>query len=358
MKFMFPILAALALGGCATVTLNDEVTDLKQASGDFQVALKTLSKSVGEGLEADQRSAIHQSVAAGSSVMLDTNCHAVASALAVAFDDSLAEPYAAPKVDMAYRALQKLPLCDFVGIDANASLTDADLPKLDVSTANLTGASVGAETLPAFAKALGDYVDALEDLAGAKSAAGADKARTELFAAGGALLKATKVDNCAPIAGVAGQLLSAIVIAQRNKRIRDYLTAYDAIMPYVMERVGTAGRLATAQAISNRTAASARLAQNAATSLNDAALLGPGAPRAARLKLFQDYEARLVVENVTLRGLRSADPMAAARGFAKAHHDLAVAYASPKANRAAAVSGLKDFNDAAATLVEALNKKD
>jgi hypothetical protein len=70
--------------------------------------------------------------------------------------------------------------------------------------------------------------------------------------------------------------------------------------------------------------------------------------------LLSEFDRRISAENEAVVALRTADPMRAARGFAAAHRELRNVFADPRSSRLAFARGLKNFEEAASSLVQAI----
>jgi hypothetical protein len=139
-----------------------------------------------------------------------------------------------------------------------------------------------------------------------------------------------------------GEIVASIDPARRNRRMAEYLKAYNRAMPHIMERIGHAARLAAAQAVESRASAASILAVTANKALSDAPVNNGG----ARLLIFEAFDARIRAENEKLRELRASDPMAAARAFAAAHDGLTQAFLSPGSARTSLATGPDRFRAA------------
>lgn len=353
-----PILVGLLLSAsCAPITLSTEVDDLQRSTAAVTASMKALEREGRDASAADGRAAVLAQLPTATAVRYADTCSDEAAKARAAFDATAgAEPYDSAKVDAAYRRFSFVPLCDLAGT------TDPDLPASEASVAELLPASgsiagpgaVGAETLDSAATALEGYVDALADLTTNEAGARRDAARDEVFAAGGALLAAVGLPLATPISGVLGEVVASIEAARRNRRMAEYLTAYNRAMPHIMERLGHAARLTAAQAIESRASAASILAEAANKGLAGALPSDTG----ARVLLFEAYDVRIQAENGKLMKLRASDPMGAARAFAAAHDELRRAFLSSKATRASLATGLDRFRAAATELADAIGEGD
>lgn len=355
------LLGAVALcAGCAGISLSDEVDELKTASGSFGESLRTLQSALpGDALR--ERADAEDSLLNNGLVMFSDRCEASVVEANAAFDEELRQyrqsGYRQAFFDRAYRRLHGTTLCDLQSLDAPTLAQVAQPAETEGSIDGPGGVEV--DDLGQASRALDRYVRALADLASNTSGQAHDDARDGVFSAGGALLTAFGVPFAAPVAGLLGEIVANIEQARRNARIAEYLRAFDRIMPHIMERMGHAGRLANLQLAMNQARAAATLSQAANLAIN-----GPVARNGRRrmptphdrLTAYGFYAPRIAERNAALAGLRRADPMAAARAFAVAHHELTEAYTSRRARVASLSAGLQSLGEAAQDLRDAIDK--
>jgi hypothetical protein len=220
---------------------------------------------------------------------------------------------------------------------------------------------VDAQSLPRAAANLNAYVTALADIAAGESAVAADTARVSLGTAAKGFAKALGGNAATDaVIGLVERFADSLIAARRNAATRQFLNEMDPVIPDLMERLGAAARIATADALRDRALAAADVATYANRLLNPPsrfqASYGGSTPE--RLELFDDIATRLETHNAIFRQLRLADPMIASRGFAKAHHALVEVFNDPRRNRAAVAQALSTLRESADALAKALDEAD
>lgn len=354
--------AALVLvAGCSTLTAPDEVKALKGATTNFTTALREAEAASEESAEAEIRGRYRRDMVAGHSISFDTNCSARATEVNDNIDALIGQgrtrpPYDPAASDRAYRAMRGITPCDLP--EMATALPEQPTPRpytADVSAV----VSLDADTLSGAAQNLEAYVEALSDIAGGETSGRADAARAELFEAGRGLIGALKIGGPADlILNIAERAIGSIIAARRNAHTREFLDRMDPAMPAMMERLGLAARVVTAQAAYDRSLAARYIALQANDALREPGMfVRRGRQRIAsaeRIRVYDDAVQRLAIENNVLKSLRRSDPMAAARAFAAAHHALKEVFHDPRAHRAALAADLKEFQDSAVALITAL----
>ncbi|HEX8468994.1 MAG TPA: hypothetical protein VF620_14440 [Allosphingosinicella sp.] len=359
MKLLFTssMAALLLLSGCASIEAGDQVKGLKEATDDFAEALNSADQAHEDSQYAFQREEWRSRVEAGTKVEISEQCLDQSTA---ARDDLVraiqASRYSPVKADDAFNRLRMVYPCD-LGLVRSDRLRGEIGPPEQMSLEPMMGSD--AVTLPGTARRIQAYVSALSDIASGETAGKTDAARDRLFASGSGLLGALSVGGPVDaVLGVAKAAITGLINAKRNRATRQFLDIMDPVMPNMMERVGLAARLAQAGAAVNRARAAQTIAVWGNKKLNAGlrqATRRSGAPE-SRLRMFDEYMARLKPHNDEFIRVTSSDPMEAARAFAAAHHELTKVYRDPRANRKALAEGLADFQEAAAVLVEALKK--
>lgn len=355
---LYLLSAVLPLAACTTITAPDEVKSLQASTDAFASGLRTAAATQRGALASVNRELTRSQVMAGSRLTISTACDAetlsAREAVNAVFRTS---PYDSAAADAAYRRLQVVKPCHFEGI-----ATDRVVPEtLPAGPSDLGLAGSGSPTLEGSAALLNAYTDALADVATGETAAEVDAARSELATASKGLLAAFRFGGAAGSAvDLANQAISSIVAAKRNETTRKFLMEMDRVMPALMEAVGLSARLAHGLAALNHARAATTLGPWAAKELNRSELIltGPGADRRgsmARLALYEEVVSSLDAHAGAFEAVTAVDPMAAARGFAAAHHQLTLVYEDPKANRQALSRGLGEFRAAAEALRTALD---
>jgi len=358
------IVALVVTAGCTTLTAPDEVAALKikNASAPTKhVTGKAPTPAPVSPISRDDDRARKRRMINGHSISFDTQCVTRADEVnrnleALIIQWQTTPPYDPAASDRAYRAIRGISPCD---IGELATALPA-LPEPRPYTADVSAvASLDADSLPGAARNLEAYVEALADIAGGETSGRADAARTELFEAGRGLIGALKVGGPADlILNIAEQAISSIIAARRNAHTREFLDRIDPAMPAMMERLGLAARVVTAQAAYDRAVTAQYIALQANDDLRESRMFvrrgGRTVASPERVQSYDDTVQRLAVENSALKGLRASDPMVAARAFAAAHHALREVYHNPRAHRAALAAGLKEFQDSAVALITAL----
>ena len=346
------IVVALALlcGGCASRAVPDAANDFKEATADFTKGLSAIDADAQAADLARENALALQSVGPAETITVLETCRESVLAAQKQFDAAAgAAPYNGPAADKGFTAYRSVTLCGLTTFNDTAPKA-IEIKRRDPSSSISGSGSFGKDTLSATASALDAYVKAILDVTANTSGAKADTAREGSVSAFGALAEALGAKDGGAYAGVIQQVIASAQAADRNKRVGDMLTAYDAQMPTAMERIGHAGRLRMQEAIRGRAEAAQALAARSNI------LLKATPPGGQQALLFEALEPKLDAQNQALRKLRSADPMAAAQAFATAHHDLVEAYRNPKASHAAVAASAKAFSDAAQKLSDALKK--
>jgi hypothetical protein len=353
MRYMaLGILGALCAlsSACVPISLSDEADDFGTSAGKFTGSLNDSETERTDAVADTERAAAEGAIAANSPIHFDEECWCVRfKPLKQRFDDALKGPYNAAAIDKAYAGLHAASPCALQPAAPLAPVVIKEMPTF--AGDDITTASVSADTLEGAAKALSDYVDVLTDIVANKTGAKRDAAVGTFVDAGGALLDAVKVKNGGAVTGFVGQLVQSLMAAEQNSRFAQQLEAYDRLMPYIMERVGHAGRLTTALALDNREQAAEQYARSANR------LLGMASNPVERFHVLAEAQPPLDKQNAAILRLRRVDPMIAARHFAKAHHDLVAAYVDPKTQLGPASAGLQAFRKAASDLHDALSKE-
>jgi hypothetical protein len=151
--------------------------------------------------------------------------------------------------------------------------------------------------------------------------------------------------------------VGSLIAARRNAAARAFLNKMDRAMPALMERMGTAGRIAVADAVLNRATAAREVASYGNRILNPgSSFIVGGRVSAERMRLLDEVADRLATHNAVFRAARTADPMEAARAFAKAHRELTATFNDRGRNRAALIAVIEQLQDSAAKLDEAIEK--
>ena len=355
------LLLPVALCACTTLDAADEVKDFQDASSSFSESLRAADEAAASARDASRLETYRTDIFDGRVAKISTECFAASEAANSALNAVVASrPYSAAAADAAYSMFGEIAPCDFV------SRQPMRYTRLLDTAPDLVGevTASGSATLSGTARRLEAYVAALADVATGETAGRTDAARSKLVAAGKGLLAAVRVSGPVDQLGdLVDAGISLILAAKRNAVIREFLNRMDPAMPVFMERVGTAARVQHGQAALERARAAEAIADWGNRSLNApnmtvAAGRGRKMAAPARLDLFDDVVARLNPHNEEFLKVTSADPMAAARAFASAHHELTAIYNDPRANRAALAEGLGKFTEAAAALHEALEQAD
>ncbi|HVQ09391.1 MAG TPA: hypothetical protein VMS43_13240 [Allosphingosinicella sp.] len=352
------------VAGCSTLTAPDEVKALKGATTNFTSALRASEAAGQESAEAEIRGRYRRDMLAGHSIAFDTNCYTRAAEVNDNLDALIIQwrtrpPYDPAASDRAYRTIRGISPCDLPEL----ATALPELPAPRPYTADVSAVvSLDADTLGGAAQNLEAYVEALSDIAGGETSGRADAARAELFEAGRGLIGALKIGGPADlILNVAEAAIGSIIAARRNAHTREFLDRMDPAMPAMMERLGLAARVVTAQAAYDRAQAARYIALHANEALRQPGMfVRRGRQRVAspeRIRTYDDAVQRLEIENNALKSLRRSDPMVAARAFAAAHHELKEVFHNPRAHRAALAAGLKEFQDSAVALITALRAR-
>lgn len=347
--------------GCATLTAPDEIKALKSATTNFTTALRAAETAGNEAYEAERRVDHRRDMLTGHTIRFDENCYDRAAEVSNNLDELIIQwrtrpPYDPVMSDRAYRAIRAVTPCDVP--ELATALPEQPLPR--PSRANMdTVVKLDASKLSGAAGNLEAYVEALSDIAGGETSGRVDAARAGLFEAGRGLLGALKIGGPADlILNAAEAAISAIIAARRNAYTREFLDRMDEVMPSMMERLGLAARVVTAEATEFRAQTARYVAARTNELINEPDMLvRRGRTVVAspeRIRLYDDTVERLRAHNDALLALRRSDPMVAARAFATAHHELREIYHNPRAQRRALAEGLKEFQDSAVALITAL----
>lgn len=352
-----PLLGVLA--SCTTLTAPEETKSLKYAAETFTSALTDADTADSTALSAARVETLRNVVARGASVRIEEGCAASAEAWRAGFIEALATPSDWRRLDVAYGARTKLKACDI----PNRDILPAALPHLPDSLADPDHVlALDSADLTEAASDLNDYVEALADIAGAESSGKADAARHKAVASikGLAAVLDSKNGVVGPLFDLVSTIADSLIAARRNAETRRFINDIDSNIPDLMERLGLAARIKLAQALVDRARAAHAVAQ-----YGNLALKPPRKARAdaqtvnlERLATFDEISDRLESHNSAFRGLRSSDPMRAARAFAKAHRALRDVYNDPKANRQAFQTAFHEFATSATALAKALRKAD
>ncbi len=357
-----PLIALLA--SCASVSLPEDAATFVTASGTFSASLKEHEAERLSALAETQRAAVEGSIARGLTPKFDEQCATRAKPALDGWDAAAVANYDPGRADAAFAALRGVEPCRLYLARPDASPAEEATPStsaaapaaeptpLSRATGPTVVVGVGADTLAGSASALDEYAAVVADIVANKSGAKQDAAASGMVESLGKLLEAVGLKGAGAASGLVGQIAASAIAADRNVTFRERLRRQDAVMPYILERIGHAGRLTTAQTISNRLQA----AQQRATSAN--ILLKPEALPSEKARTFVLIAPGVDRQNEALVRLRVADPMIAARGFAEAHHALVEAYAGGKGRTPALAAGTKAFSKAAAELATALEKED
>ena len=351
MRMLATTTLCLALAACASISLPDEAADFASSSARFTGALRQAEPDRLDSKDESERAVAEGLLVRGEPLLYRTDCLQTLAPLVKAFDEASGRsPYDADAADRAFEGLRQASPC---------SLEPLPLPPAPMRTKGSTFrsaavesgviASAGADTLAGSAAALDDYVAAVVDVVANDTGSKREAASRELAATGGTLLEASGLKGGAAATGFVAEFIAAAVAAERNARLGAMLAAYDRLMPYVMERVGHAGRLVAEQTLRNRTQAAYLRAVNANLLLADRT-----SSPTQRLLAYGATAPAIEEQNRAILRLRAADPMQAARAFASAHRDLTAAFNGPEGRATAQNEGLRSFRVAAAGLAEAL----
>lgn len=348
------------MSGCTTLTAPDEAKSLQKATANLATAIRDADTEQTNALLSFKSEEHRLDVARGAKVDLRSDCADQLIKVNDEFEDNIVLPHNSVDSDLIFRKLRAVEPCGIKNYELSLSPLPDPVPvKLEADTIG----SIGQSSLSKAARQLEAYTEALADIATGESSSTVDAAQAELLAAGKGLLSTAKIGAPSDaILDLVSQAISSIVAAKRNKTTRDFLDRYDRAVPIMMERLGTGARLAVLQAATNRARAAQSLAEYGNDTLNASAMvIKRGRSRIAsndRMATYDDILARLDAHNSAFLALRKADPMIAARAFAKSHRALQDIYHDPKANRAALAEGLANFAESAAALKEALKEMD
>jgi len=337
---------------CAPISLSDEASTFGTAAGKFTTSVKDADGERRNAKYDSERAVVEGLVARGQVVKFAEDCWTRLQPLTKAFDDATLLPTYDPEaLDRAFAGLRSAPIC---ALQPSAPPQEPPASKLPQSAVrDLTSEDlVAADGLADAATALDEYVAAVVDIVGNKTGAERDAARASLISSGGKLLEAKGMANAGAVTGFVGGLVSNAMAADQNAKYSRLLERYDRLLPYVLERIGHAGRLTAELALRDRAKAAQAYAGNA-----NLLLSARGTPT-ERLQVLAIVSPDIARQNDAILRLRAADPMVAARRFATAHHELVAAYAGGKGSTAAASAGLQAFSKAAAELKKALAKED
>lgn len=355
-NMLVSIVVAVLLAGCTTLTAPDEAKSLQKATGSLATAIRDVDLEQTNALLSFKREEHRLDIARGAKVDLRADCADELVKVNEEFEDNLVLPHNSVESDTIFRKLRTIEPCGIKNYDLSLpSLPDPEPVNLEANTIG----SIGQSSLSKAARQLEAYTEALSDIATGESSGEVDAAQAKLVASAKGLLSTAKIGAPSDtILDIVSQAISSIVAAKRNKTTRDFLDRYDRAVPIMMERLGTGARLAVLQAATNRARAAQSLAEYGNDTLNsDGMVTRQGRVRVAsanRMASYDEIISRLDGHNIAFLGLRKADPMVAARAFAKSHRALRDIYQDPKANRAALAEGLAKFTDSAAALKEAL----
>lgn len=341
---------AVMLTACASVSLPEDAATFATATGAFTTSLKAGEAERLAALSETQRSVAEGAIAKGVSITFDAECWTRAKPTLDAFDKIAGRSYDSVRADKAFSAFRSITGCGLRPLVSPAAGVGSVLPVSKASDAAVI-VGVGTDTLIDTASALDDYAAAVADVVANKSGAKRDEAANGLAGTLGKLLEAAGLKNAGAATGLASQLALSALAADRNATFGARLQQYDAVMPYIMERVGHAGRLTVNQAIANRLQAAQQRAGDANALLAEEASIGE------RARTFAAVAPGIDRQNDAIALLRNADPMIPARRFAEAHHALVEAYTGSRGQELAASAGLKAFSKAAGDLAEALSKE-
>lgn len=357
-KMLVSTAAAALLAGCTTLTAPDETKSLQKATGNLAAAIRDADVEQTNALLSFKREEHRLDIARGAKVDLQADCADELMQINEEFEDNLVLPHNSVDSDRIFRKLRAVQPCGIKNYELSLpSLPDPEPVNLEANTIG----SIGQSSLSKAARQLEAYTEALSDIATGESAGEVDAAQAKLVASAKGLLNTAKIGAPSDaILDIVSQAVSSIVAAKRNKTTRDFLDRYDRAVPIMMERLGTGARLAVLQAATNRARAAQSLAEYGNETLNSSEMvIKRGRARVASVNRMASYDeiiSRLDGQNIAFLGLRKADPMAAARAFAKSHRALRDIYHNPKANRAAIAEGLANFTESAAALKEALKE--
>ena len=347
--FATPLIALLA--SCASVSLPEDATTFSTASGNFTASLKAQESERLSALAEAQRAVAEGAIARGLAPIFDAQCWTRARPALDGWDAAAVAQYEASRADVAFVALRAADACRLQP-SAQVPLPAPEPVPTSKATDQSVVAGVGAETLAGAASALDDYAAVVTDIVANKSGAKQDAAASGMVESLGKLLEAVGLKGAGAASGLVGQIAASAIAADRNATFGERLRRQDAAMPYILERIGHAGRLTAAQTLSNRLQA----AQQRAGDANR--LMAANASPADRARTFALVAPGVDRQNDAVSRLRNADPMIAARRFAEAHHVLVEAYVGGKGRTPATANGLRTFSKAAADLAKALEEKD
>jgi hypothetical protein len=340
----------LAFTGCATIAAPEETKALNDATTPFVASLRSLEGDRAAALAASNRARAFQNALAGGPLAYRTDCEAQAVSAEQAFLASLGRSsYHATATDTAYALFRNVTPCEYVGVAVEAAEPAKPIagptgdPDANIPMGNTSLKAVGSE--------LAGYVKALSDLATGETYGKLAEQRKKAFEAAGSFAGALGIPFASQAAAILRAAADSAEASRRNAATLRILNEIDAILPAYMERVGSAGRVALASTIVERARAATTLANTANSALALPEVVASGT---LRTQLLVNYDEQLRAENGALLSLRTADPMRAARAFAGAHRALRDVFADPRSQRSALARGLKDFQEAATALDEAL----